>query len=65
MIEPTETESRETLDEFIDVMRRIAAEAISEPDTLKAAPVNTPVGRPDDTTAALEPIVTYKQLRDK
>ena len=65
MIEPTETESRETLDEFIDVMRRIAAEAISEPDTLKAATVNTPVGRPDDTTAALEPIVTYKQLRDK
>ncbi len=59
MIEPTETESRETLDEFIDVMRRIAAEAISEPETLKAAPVNTPVGRPDDTKAALEPVVTF------
>ena len=59
MIEPTETESRETLDEFIDVMRRIAAEALSDPDTLKAAPVNTPVGRPDDTKAALEPIVRF------
>lgn len=59
MIEPTETESPETLDEFIDVMRVIAKEAIENPDILKKAPVSTPIGRPDDTKAALEPIVTY------
>lgn len=62
MIEPTETESRQTLDEFIDVMHRIAREAISEPETLKNAPVNTPVGRPDDTKAALEPKVKFSDL---
>jgi len=63
MIEPTETESRETLDEFIAVMRKIAIEAVENPDLVKNAPVNTPVGRPDDTKAALDPIVTYSQLK--
>lgn len=62
MIEPTETESKETLDEFIDVMCRIADEAISSPDTVKNAPHNTPVRRPDDTQAALTPKVTYSDL---
>jgi len=62
MIEPTETESRETLDEFIDVMRRIADEAVTSPEVVKNAPVNTPVGRPDDTAAALNPVVTFFEL---
>lgn len=59
MIEPTETESRETLDAFIDVMRRIAAEAASDPEMVKSAPHLTPVSHPDDTAAALNPILTF------
>ena len=57
MIEPTETESKETLDEFIDVMRKIAAEAAQDPDILHGAPHNTPISRPDETTAARNPIL--------
>ncbi|MCH5220499.1 MAG: aminomethyl-transferring glycine dehydrogenase subunit GcvPB [Muribaculaceae bacterium] len=64
MIEPTETENRTTLDEFIKVMRQIANEAISDPDKVKKAPWHTPVVHPDDTQAALEPKVTWKQLSD-
>ena len=62
MIEPTETESRETLDTFIDVMHRIAREARETPDVVKEAPHDTPVSHPDDTQAALTPILTYDQL---
>ncbi len=60
MIEPTESESRETLDEFIAVMRDIAREAIDDPETVKTAPHRTPVCRPDDTRAALHPVVVWK-----
>ena len=59
MIEPTETESKETLDEFIEVMRKIAAEATQDPDILHGAPHNTPISRPDETTAARNPILKY------
>ena len=59
MIEPTETESKETLDGFIEIMRHIAAEAISDPDSLKTAPHTTPVRRLDETTAARQPILRY------
>jgi len=52
MIEPTETESKETLDAFIEVMIAIAETAQIDPDKLKAAPVSTPVGRLDETAAA-------------
>lgn len=62
MIEPTETESKETLDGFIEVMRKIAQEAAETPEIVKNAPVETPVRRPDDTAAALNPIVTYAEL---
>lgn len=65
MIEPTETESRETLDNFIEIMRVIAREAAETPDVVKNAPTNTPIGRPDDTKAALEPVVTYQQMTEK
>ncbi len=59
MIEPTETESLETIDNFIAVMRQIAKEAFENPDMVKNAPHNTPITHPDDTQAALHPIVTY------
>lgn len=60
MIEPTETESLETLDAFIAVMRRIADEAAEDPSLLKEAPHHTPIGRPDETEAARHPILQYK-----
>jgi len=63
MIEPTENESRQTIDGFIAVMRRIADEARSEPDTVKSAPHRTPIGRVDDVLAAKHPVVTYRQLQ--
>ena len=62
MIEPTETESRETLDSFIAVMRRIAGEAATDPEMLKTAPHNTPVSGCDDTEAALHPRVKFSDL---
>ena len=52
MIEPTETESKETLDAFIEAMIDIAKIAETEPEKIKAAPVTTPVCRPDETAAA-------------
>ena len=64
MIEPTENESKETIDGFIQVMRQIAEEAKTNPDEVKSAPHNTPIGRVDDVIAAKHPIVTYKQLKN-
>jgi glycine dehydrogenase subunit 2 len=55
MIEPTETESQETLDEFCDAMLAIAKEAETSPDLLHAAPVRTRVRRLDETAAARQP----------
>ena len=55
MIEPTETESKETLDAFCDAMIALALVAETAPDELKAAPRTTPVGRLDETTAARKP----------
>jgi len=52
MIEPTETESKETMDLFIDAMIDIAKQAQAEPEKLHAAPITTPVGRLDETAAA-------------
>ena len=52
MIEPTETESKETIDAFIDAMIAIAKQAETEPEKLKSAPITTPVCRPDETAAA-------------
>lgn len=60
MIEPTETESKETLDEFIAVMHKIAAEAAEDPDILHGAPHNTPIGRPDETLAARQPVLKWQ-----
>ena len=63
MIEPTETESKETLDAFIDVMHRIAAEAAEDPDILHAAPHACPISRPDDTTATKHPVINWADLQ--
>jgi glycine dehydrogenase subunit 2 len=55
MVEPTETESIETLDYFVDVMHEIAELAATDPDAMKRAPVTTPVGRLDEAAAARRP----------
>ena len=65
MIEPTETESKTTIDSFIEVMRLIAKYAETDPQRLKDAPLNTPIGRVDDVLAAKQPITTYKQSLDE
>ena len=62
MIEPTETESKDTLDAFIDVMIRIAEEAKADPQMVKSAPHNTPIRRLDDVKAVKEPKFTFKAL---
>lgn len=59
MIEPTETESKETIDGFIEVMEKIAEEAKTNPQLLKDAPHHTPVSRPDETLAARNPILKF------
>jgi len=60
MIEPTETETRATLDTFIEVMTRIAREAEETPELVKEAPHNTPIGRTDDVAAARKPVVRWQ-----
>jgi len=58
MVEPTETESKETLDRFADALLRIADEAEKTPEVLTSAPTRTPVRRLDETTANRNPVVT-------
>ena len=60
MVEPTETEDKETLDEFVRVMRKIAEEARTSPELLHAAPSTTPVGRLDEVAAARCPVLCYR-----
>ncbi len=60
MIEPTETESKETIDAFIDAMKKIAKEAVDDPDQLKNAPTKTPIRRTDEVFAAKAMIFSYK-----
>lgn len=62
MIEPTETESKDTLDEFIEVMKKIAVEARDEREMVLSAPHSTPVRRLDDVKAVKEPKFTFKNL---
>jgi glycine dehydrogenase subunit 2 len=59
MIEPTETETKETLDAFCDAMLAIAVEAAEDPQLLKDAPHNRPVRRLDEVRAAKQPVVKY------
>lgn len=60
MIEPTECESKETLDNFIEVMRQIADEAENSPELVTSAPHTTIVSRLDEALAARKPITRYK-----
>ncbi|WP_059171111.1 aminomethyl-transferring glycine dehydrogenase subunit GcvPB [Bacillus sp. FJAT-27445] len=60
MIEPTETESKETLDGFIDTMIQIAKEVEENPEIVQEAPHTTVVGRLDETAAARKPILRYR-----
>jgi glycine dehydrogenase subunit 2 len=59
MIEPTETETRETLDQFVAAMRAIAEEARANPEALKAAPVKPIRARLDETRAARKPVLRW------
>ena len=61
MIEPTETESKETLDYFIEVMRAIAQEAQADPDALHAAPHDAPNTRLDEARAARRPDLRWRR----
>jgi glycine dehydrogenase subunit 2 len=60
MIEPTESESREELDLFVDAMRQIAREAEENPEVILSAPHSTRVSRLDETAAARKPVLRWK-----
>ena len=60
MVEPTESESKETLDEFAEALIKIAEEAKENPEILKEAPHDTPVRRVDETQAARNPVLKYE-----
>ncbi len=62
MVEPTETESKETLDAFAETLFRILEE---DPDTLHDAPHTTPVSRPDEVRAARQPVLTWPEVEAK
>jgi glycine dehydrogenase subunit 2 len=59
MIEPTETEPKERLDDFVDAMRAIAREAAESPELLKEAPHGRPVRRLDEVRAAKQPVLRF------
>ncbi len=60
MVEPTETESKDTLDRFVEIVKKIVKEAREDPEHLKEAPHTTPVRRLDDTRAARNPVLRWK-----
>jgi glycine dehydrogenase subunit 2 len=60
MIEPTETESKEVLDGFVETMLKIAEEIEKDAERVKTAPHNTVVGRLDETLAARQPVLKFK-----
>jgi glycine cleavage system P protein (glycine dehydrogenase) subunit 2 len=62
MIEPTETESKETLDEFVAALREIVEKAKTDPQALLDAPVTTVVGRVDETRAARQPDLRWRPV---
>jgi len=64
MVEPTETESKETLDAFIAAMRELAELARTNPEALHQAPITTPVGRLNETKAARDLNIAYTPLCD-
>ena len=60
MVEPTETESLETLDAYIEALEAVLARAEEDPEYLKGAPYDTPVRRPDEVKAARQPVLRYR-----
>jgi glycine dehydrogenase subunit 2 len=62
LIEPTESETKETLDNFVDVMKKIATEAKEQPDLLHSAPHVTPVGRVDEVLAAKQLVLCCRPI---
>jgi glycine dehydrogenase subunit 2 len=62
LIEPTETESVETLDAFADALIAIAGEADSDPELVKTAPHTAPVKRLDEATAARQPNLRWRPM---
>ena len=64
MIEPTETESKEKLDDLISIFRSIKQEAEENPEIVKSAPNNMPVQRLDQVHAARFPILTFDMLKE-
>lgn len=61
MIEPTETENKQTLDDFIDIMEKIAKEAEKNPELVLSAPKKSPVSKVDETLAARKPNLKYEE----
>jgi glycine dehydrogenase subunit 2 len=64
MIEPTETESRRDLDQFIEAMKAIAREAVETPELLKSAPHSSPLKRLDETAAARNPVLRWEEPKE-
>jgi len=60
MIEPTETESKETLDAFADALQAIRDEALANPEVLHQAPLTAPLRRLDEVRAARQPILRFR-----
>jgi len=59
MVEPTEDESLQTLDHFIETMKRFAKESQTDPEKFHASPTTTPVRRLDEVAAARQPILRW------
>ncbi|NLP33921.1 MAG: aminomethyl-transferring glycine dehydrogenase subunit GcvPB [Clostridiales bacterium] len=60
MVEPTETETKETLDEVIEIYKKIYKEAVDHPEAMRDYPRNTIIGRPDEVAAARKPVLRYR-----
>ena len=61
MLEPTETESKATLDEAAEVFRALYKQGFEDPETMKTAPHHAAIGRPDEVRAARNPILRWKR----
>ena len=60
MFEPTETESKESIDRAVEAIKGICEKAYKDPEELHNAPHHAPIGRPDEVTAARHPVVRYE-----
>lgn len=59
MVEPTETESKDAIDEAVEIFRRVYRQALENPEALKGAPYDTPIRRPDEVAAARNPKLRF------